>query len=356
MLIGHHFNGNLRAFFEHAVASNSDIECKFVYIDHREYRRRRGESPCLLSAARPDHMVWACGADVIVADRGLGVFRILDRLRIDLRTVQVWHGVGYKGFTGAQLATYRGFTAIFAASEHDRSQWHAGGEGPETERIHVTGYARTDPLVRQDHDPVAVSRRLELDDAVQARVLLAPTWQQDEAGRSIVPFGLSREQFFGRLETWGRDHDVELVFRAHLNTDFVPSGGYRRVVFRGLQDHPITEDLLLLSDVLVSDWSSITTDFLVLGRPVVYLDVPPPFAHGFGNLDDRDRPGYIARSFDEMLTAMSRGVRDPSDYERRFRTDRDRVLDKAFGGTLDGRCSRRYLEAVRAIAGGAETP
>ena len=44
------------------------------------------------------------------------------------------------------------------------------------------------------------------------------------------------------------------------------------------------EDFLKISNILITDWSSIALDYIVLDRPVFFLDVPNPFKDGA--LDD----------------------------------------------------------------------
>ena len=120
-----------------------------------------------------------------------------------------------------------------------------------------------------------------------------------------------------------------------------------------LKEYPLTYDLLAVSDVLVTDWSSIATDYLVLGRPILFLDVPPPFAPTHLTADDR--VGYRVSDwvgFEEALTVASRR---PEEYAEVFADDRQRVLDKAFGSTLDGHSANRYLEALQEIVKGRTT-
>ena len=71
--------------------------------------------------------------------------------------------------------------------------------------------------------------------------------------------------------------------------------------------YPDTERLLLLSDILVYDWSSIAFDFLLLNRPAIYLDVPPPFRKGF-SLDGSYRYGEAVTDLAEFKSALAKAV------------------------------------------------
>jgi len=99
----------------------------------------------------------------------------------------------------------------------------------------------------------------------------------------------------------------------------------------------------------VTDWSGIATDFIVLDRPMIFLDVDPPFRNGF-KLRPEDRAGYVVGSLGELIEAMDSSVAAPELWRDQFRETRARTIEKAYGNTLDGRSSLRYLEQILALA------
>ncbi len=117
-----------------------------------------------------------------------------------------------------------------------------------------------------------------------------------------------------------------------------------------LKEYPLTYELLAMSDVLVTDWSSIATDYLVLGRPIIFLDVPPPFTPAHLTADDR--VGHRVSDWDGFVETLTLASRRPEEYTEGFAHDRQRVLDKAFDSTLDGHSADRYLEALNKIVNG----
>jgi CDP-glycerol glycerophosphotransferase (TagB/SpsB family) len=352
VLSGHTFNGNLRAFYDTVGRDATGWEFRYIYIDHDAYLCRDVAEVAALSSLRLGHVIWMARADVVMTDHGPGIWALLQVLRPRIAFVEVWHGVGFKGLRpefGHIVARYR---AVFAASEWDGSDSLGATERANAPEVLVTGYAAVDLLARPPAVDV-IAARYGLKDDSSGRVLVAPTWSHGDNDRSLFPFGLDAAEFFTRLDTWAQKVNWTVIFRSHLNAPAVASGTYPNIRFMPLKEYPVTYELLAVSNVLVTDWSSIATDYLVLGRPIIFLDVPPPFPPGHLTADDR--VGYRVSGWAGFVAALDVASQQPEEYAESFRHDRLRVLDKAFDSTLDGRSSERYLEALNRITRSAST-
>jgi CDP-glycerol glycerophosphotransferase len=354
VMSGHVFNGNLRAFYDTAGRQAAGWEFRYIHIDHTAYKSRAADEIDAMSSLRLGDVIWMARADVVMTDHGPGIWTLLQLLRPRIAFVEVWHGVGFKGLGpdfGRKLARYRGF---FAASQWDARDAFAPERGNRVSRMKAihTGYAAVDPLARPESaDPIAA--RYGLDPGRSGRVLIAPTWNHGDSGRSLFPFGLDAEEFLSRLDEWARAANWTVIFRAHLNAPAVTPGSFPNIRFMPLKEYPLTYELLAVSDVLVTDWSSIATDYLVSGRPTIFLDVPPPFP--LAHLTADDRVGYRVSDWNGFVEALTVAAHRPEEYAEAFADDRERVLDKAFGATLDGHSADRYLEALNKIVDGTLT-
>jgi CDP-glycerol glycerophosphotransferase (TagB/SpsB family) len=345
-LSGHLFNGNLRAFFDVVGRDADDWEFRYVYIDYGAYRSRRPREGDAMTSLRLDHMIWVARSDVVMTDHAAGIWSLLQRLRPQVAFVDVWHGVGFRplgGDFGERMARYH---ALFAASEWDASQSYVAEGGASAGQVIVTGYASVDPLLRPQDDAMTLAARYELPPQSSGRLLIAPTWNHGDRSRQPVPFGLDDRDFFRRIDEWARREDWTVIFRAHLNASITGEGPFTNTRFMPLSHYPITHDLLQIADVLITDWSSIATEYLVLNRPMIFFDTPAPFPPT--RLEPEDRVGYLVSDWEELVAALGHAAQ-PGDFENRFGKRRRDVLDKAFGSTLDGHSSRRYLEALNMI-------
>ncbi|MBT2380491.1 CDP-glycerol glycerophosphotransferase family protein [Streptomyces sp. ISL-111] len=192
--------------------------------------------------------------------------------------VQTWHGTPLKRI-GCDLAGTPHADAAYMASMEQRSaQWsvlvspnsfstpvlrRAFGYSGE---VLESGYPRNDLLYAPDRAKVAAAVRERLAIPEGRRVVLyAPTWREDrprQGGRYDPDLRLGPDQ---AREALGDDH-VLLVRRHYLVGGSVPDTDFVRDVSR----HPDVAELLLISDVLVTDYSSIMFDFAQTGRPMLF--------------------------------------------------------------------------------------
>ncbi len=193
--------------------------------------------------------------------------------------IQTWHGSAYKrmGFdepqvkrgTRAQRSRFQQtvdrYDAFLIRSEHD-ARTLAKGLGVRAELIR-SGYPRNDPLVcgAPAEEMAKTAERLRLDGDERTVVLYAPTFRAGPNGKALKtfepPFDL--EEFAAAL---GETH--VLLMRPHyLNTAVVPPS-LRGVVRDVSAVHDVTS-LLLLADVLVTDYSSLMFDYALLDRPMI---------------------------------------------------------------------------------------
>ena len=271
--------------------------------------------------------------------------------------IQTWHGSAYKrmGVDDPQLkrsgrarrARFQQaidrYDAFLIRSEHD-ARTLAKGLGVRAELIR-SGYPRNDPLVNGG-DTDALAARLKLTGDERTVVLYAPTFRAGPNGKAqkrfAMPFDL--EEF---AEEFGRTH-VLLVRPHYLNTAVVPpslSGVVRDVG----AVHDVTS-LLLLSDALVTDYSSLMFDYALLDRPTVFFAPDlEDYARSRGTYFDlrEEAPGPVVTSPEELFAALADlpGVAARYAGRRRAFVDRygeyDRgtaakqVVDRFFTGESD---------------------
>ena len=165
-----------------------------------------------------------------------------------------------------------------------------------------TGYPRTDLLVEQSRPENAQRLRRELGLPADARLILyGPTWRERPTDRDFL------RQMMRTWEAGLGPSDVLLV-RAHNHDQVLAryEGASEQVV--NLSSHPDAQDLLAISDVLVTDYSSMFFDFAVTGRPIIFF--PYDLAEyrdevrGFYFDLEAEAPGPLAREVDELVALV----------------------------------------------------
>ena len=344
---GHKLNGNLLPVFDLVRLSAIGLRPSFLSMDPGYCRELRRKGVPVVLAWSPACAKLLAEASAIVSDHGLHVMEWLLGAR-HLKFFDVWHGIPFKGFDARDFRVQRRYDEVWVSSPRIK-QMYVDRFGFDANRVFATGYARTDILACEGRlDRAHMIELLGLQ-RFSRRVLFAPTWQQDDTRRNIYPFGLDECAFLSALGDVCSKHGAVLLVRKHLNSGRGEESFRESVRFISSSDHPDTEAILAISDVLVCDWSSIAFDFLVLDRPTIFLDVPPPFAKGFA-LGPENRFGDVVPDIDALLRVLDDRLAAPANYAVQHAADHERVRALVYADLADGhateRCADRLQRAV----------
>ncbi|MGQ4732011.1 CDP-glycerol glycerophosphotransferase family protein [Streptomyces sp. Ju416(a)] len=276
--------------------------------------------------------------------------------------VQTWHGTPLKRIGRDLAGTPHADAAYMASMERRSAQWSVlvspnsfstpvlrrafGYDGEVLE----CGYPRNDLLYASDRAKVAAAVRERLAIPEGRRVILyAPTWREDrprKAGRYAPDLHLDLEH---ARDVLGDDH-VLLVRRHYLVGGSVPDTDFVRDVSR----HPDVAELLLISDALVTDYSSIMFDFAQTGRPMFfhtydlahYRDTLRGFCFDF----EHRAPGPLIPDSAGIVAALRAPEAATAGHREAYEQFREAFCDLD-DGTAAARVVDRMLKSDRAVEG-----
>ena len=207
------------------------------------------------------------------------------------------------------------------------------------ERLIETGYPRNDILsnyTEKDKQDVLKKYGLPADKKI---ILYAPTWRDNQFNTSGYLFEL-KVDFKMWKEILGQDYII--LYKPHyliinkMKKDKVLEG----FVYEINADAEISE-LYIISDILITDYSSVFFDYAILKRPIYfYMQDIAEYQHelrGFYLDIYTDLPGSIYETEKPMLEDITEGV---FDYER---------LDKfneRFNYLEDGKGAKRVVDIL----------
>lgn len=345
VLYGHQFAGNLKALYTAWSKSHvDDLDVFFLSLDPDHARQLRVAGIRVLQCNRLMDMLALSRAAALISDHGLHLMTPLLRLT-DIRFIDVWHGIPFKGFTPRDFRLQHRYHEVWVSSPLLKTLYQDKFGFP-ADIVHSLGYARTDKLfLRQAPD--TDFRQLAAIPETQRIVLYAPTWQQDHSGREMFPFGTNHGAFVHRLGEICGKHGALLVIRSHLNAA-VSGRTDDNIRYCSMSDFPDTESLLQHTDILLCDWSSIAFDFLALDRPVIFLDVEPPFRNGF-SLGREYRYGKVATDMDMLCSTLDSTLASPECYASEQGHVHREIQSAVYGENTDGKSAARQLTRLIGI-------
>lgn len=167
------------------------------------------------------------------------------------------------------------------------------------------GYPRNDFLSNfTAEDAARIKRDLGIPEGKKV-ILYAPTWR-DNQHTSGVGYVLKAEVDFEKLREELED-DFIILFRAHYfvanKFDFEKYAGF----IYDVSDYDEINDLYVVSDMLITDYSSVFFDYAILRRPIIFfmydLEAYRDDVRGFYiSLDEL--PGPIIQDEDELAEAI----------------------------------------------------
>lgn len=175
-------------------------------------------------------------------------------------------------------------------------------------------------------------------------VLYAPTWRdnlKEKSGR------YRRTDFLGMDEVAGHfKNDLVVLYRGHSN---VAGSRQLRLPSNSVIDvtsYAEVNDLILASDLLVTDYSSIMFDYCVTGKPIVFVapdfDVYSGKTRGFYFDFEEIAPGPLLRDPKEAYRYLADPGLATHDFESAYR-----AFVEKFAPYDDGQAAHRAWESLR---------
>lgn len=183
------------------------------------------------------------------------------------------------------------------------------------------GYPRNDTLYQNNNEDYISKIKKSLNMPLNKKVVLyAPTWRDDEfyeAGKYKFDLKLDLQKLREKL-----GDDYVIILRMHyfiannLNID-----GYEGFVFN-MSKYDDIADLYLISDILITDYSSVFFDYSNLRRPILYyaydLEKYRDQLRGFYLDYENQMPGPILKTTDEVIDAIQHIDQIEEDYKERY--------------------------------------
>ncbi|HEY7631007.1 MAG TPA: CDP-glycerol glycerophosphotransferase family protein, partial [Thermoleophilaceae bacterium] len=260
--------------------------------------------PCTWS-----HLAWLGRAQYVVSNGGMPIYW---RKKPGQRYLQTWHGSPLKKLAfdieNPQWARAERYLRHFSrdveswdmllsqstfASEVQRGCFRY--EGPILE----SGYPRNDLLVAPDSAAARAATRARLGIEGDARVVLwAPTWRDSYTFDLDLDLGAVADQL---------GPGTVFLLRAHNHVaKTVAAQPHPRVI--DVSRIPDPREILLASDAMIADYSSIIFDFAITRKPIIL------FIHDIEHYRDELRgmyvdleaeaPGPMVRTVPELVSAL----------------------------------------------------
>lgn len=223
------------------------------------------------------------------------------------------------------------------ASAWDLKRFH------KEDAIIEEGYPRNDKLINAGKEEIEkIKLLLNLSDIGSKKIILyAPTWRDNQYTNG-VGYTYETQVDFERLQRELSDNYI-ILFRAHYlvanEFDFEKYAGF----IYDVSKHDDINDLFLVSDLLITDYSSVFFDFANLKKPIIYymydMDYYRDGLRGF-YLSLDELPGPIVKEEADLVSSIN-------SMTKNFVIDEKYIaFNNKFNYLNDGKASKRVIDKI----------
>jgi CDP-glycerol glycerophosphotransferase len=358
------FNDNVKFFFLYMAEEQQDKEFYLLTANKEIYNSLKSEYDNILYYPSVKAYWIMLRSKVFVIDN----FSWMDNCRFQLfwraKIVQIWHGIGFKKiqrsnkfFIQETSSLYRRFILNFVGKlPRYQAVISTGRFFTEqffkpaflTDHFIDTGYPRNDVIVNPrkykneliNSDTETIERVAKMRKNGIKSVLYAPTFR-DTGGDGIADGILDLE----KLNQFAIDNGLVFVFKLHPLPQYQNiSQGFERIIwYDNVKDvYPFLPEV----DFMISDYSSIYMDYILLNRPVLFLlydrekyETKDRELHDFFN-------DFIIGPISTNQNKLEKDLVDLLKGEDAYQSKREEIIKKSYDN-IDDKASERIFNFIQ---------
>lgn len=272
------------------------------------------------------------------------------KIRKGADLIQIWHAVGaFKTFGFSRVGkpggpkpdslAHRNYTKAIVSSKYV-APFYAEGFGISEDKVIATGVPRTDIFFDEDYKRKKVQEVYnKYPKLVGKRVALyAPTFRGN--GQSSAKFPKEQLDLDRIYEGLGEQDIFIIKMHPFVKKKIQIPAEYQDKII-DLTKYPSVNNLLFVTDVLITDYSSVCFEYALLNKPMIFycFDLEEYIsARDFYVPYEEFTPGEIVRDTDQMMRVLQNQLQNPhvdySDFTTKFFDD------------LDGKSTERVANLV----------
>ncbi len=201
----------------------------------------------------------------------------------------------------------------------------------------IIGNADSDTLVNASNEyKNDILKKLDLEHNNKKIIMYAPTFRDDDLEKSEINIPIMKLQ---KLDNYLILLRVHPLVNEKIKNKKLPKN------FKNVGDYPNIQDLFLITDILITDYSSIIFPYMILNRKLILypydMDKYIKLRGGF-YLDYKTLPGPICKNEDELLNTIN----NIDDISIKYK-DKIKKFNEKYNSLNDGKVSKRIVDELK---------
>ncbi|TWT03573.1 CDP-glycerol glycerophosphotransferase family protein [Planomicrobium sp. CPCC 101079] len=264
-------SGNFFFVYEEILERDMNLDIKFLFNE------RIGSKRTIVDLVKTAYH-FATAKIILLDDFYPMIYPLKIRKKADL--IQIWHAAGaFKTFGFSRLGrpggpsplskNHRNYTKAAVSSEGIRGNY-AEGFGISEDKVYATGLPRADIFFDEEYkEYVKTSLHAKYPFMREKKVILfAPTFRGNGQASAHYPYEhLDMEELYNAL---GEEYVFVMKIHPFVKNKITIPYEYSEF-FVDLSEYREINDLLLVTDILITDYSSVCFEFALLNKPMLFF-------------------------------------------------------------------------------------
>ncbi len=201
-------------------------------------------------------------------------------------------------------------------------------------KSYCLGLARTDKLVDPDPNKIStIKEKYHLSNEKRKIVLYAPTFRDKDIENNTCSY---------KIDELYKLSDIKLIVTCHpQEKELAKKLNIPKNVINALEED--INDLLLISDILITDYSSVIFDYLILDRPIIFYPYDYDDYMSYRNfyLDyKKDLPGPVCYNQKELIRVLE-SPKELEEYQYKINQ-----FNQKFNKENDGKVCKKIVDKI----------
>jgi len=344
---GQAFAGNSKVLFQY-LTKHSNYHCVWITASEKVFNDlKRQNYQVVLNKNLIETIRILKAAKYIFITHGFGDIFFID-FSSNTKLIHLGHGISFKKGGHDLKDNFMPFTekminkrlvesmSLLVDSSEETKRLKLSRFGISSNRVLVTGYPRNDILAnhaKELEEQIKINLSINKDSEV---FLYAPTFRDYEYKNPL------NEGFLEILDLYFHNNNKVLIYKPHPFTEDVDLSKFKNII--SVKRNVDIMDLLIIADVLITDYSSVFYDYLLTLRPIIFFaDDLEKYTEIRDFYYDYESfiPGPFVRTGKELIQLIKNVDIWNSEYEEKRRLMRDK-----FNKYSDGRSTERIIEML----------
>ena len=336
--MGHKLIGNIEEIKKTGSYEGKDFY--YLTFSYKDYKKLKCEEKNILSTFYPSHILQVLKSEMIISSHGIFLHSVFKNF-FGIKTFFTGHAI--KSNNNEEILREQElFNEVWLYSNFEKNIYTEECNY-KINNLVTTGYPRLDSLNKLIGSKSEIKNILKINSKI---VLYAPT--DDRKNKKYIqnhlsPHNLDLYRFF---ENIAKKLNLKFLIKLHINTqlnedikNYIKNSKHL-ISSDEINNYPdITP--LAISDMLITDWSSIFVDYLITKKSILFLDTPMAYdVSGVSKVFNNDSIERI-ESFKELEKNINKEVNNSFKLQDKLKHLSEEIFEGKFMDNNLDRCLKR---------------